>query len=140
MSDISKFIGEHKKGIYVFMWAAISLLSSYNSIIKGDFSFLSEDDFSCKIVTPLLIWTVAFFADYIYTISTVTPNEELDKDWTQNTYISICSIFIILIISSYHHESICIKIVWMVLLFINIIRLKIASLSIIRPKVQLKTV
>ena len=53
MSDISKFIGEHKKGIYVFMWATISLLSSYNSIIKGDFSFLSEDDFSCKIVTPL---------------------------------------------------------------------------------------
>ena len=82
MSDISKFIGEHKKGIYVFMWATISLLSSYNSIIKGDFSFLSEDDFSCKIVTPLLIWTVAFFADYIYTISTVTPDEELDKDWT----------------------------------------------------------
>ena len=140
MLDRSKFIGEYKKGIYVFMWAAISLLSSYNSIIKGDFGFLHEKDFSCEIITPLLIWTVAFFADYIYTISTVTPNEELDKDWTQNTYISICCIFIILIISAYHHESVCIRVVWMVLLFINIIRLKIASLSIIRPKIQLKTV
>ena len=140
MLDRSKFIGEYKKGIYVFMWAAISLVSSYNSIIKGDFGFLHEKDFSCEIITPLLIWTVAFFADYIYTISTVTPNEELDKDWTQNTYISICCIFIILIISAYHHESVCIRVVWMVLLFINIIRLKIASLSIIRPKIQLKTV
>ena len=134
------FIRKHKKGIYVFLWAVISLISSYNGIIKWDFSFITQNSCACEIYTPLLIWTVAFFADYIYTISFVSPNEELDKKWTQNTYISICCIFIILVMSAYYHKTDCIKVIWMLLLFYNMIRLKIASLSIIRPEVPVKSV
>lgn len=134
-------IYKHKKSIYVFMWAIISLVSSYSSIIKGDFSFIEIGDFQCDIIAPLLMWTVAFFADYIYTISMVNPkNEELDKSWTQKTYISICFIFIILTVSSYHNDSVIIRIIWITLLFYNIIRLKVASLNIIRPRIAIKTV
>lgn len=140
-NKIEMYISKHKKTIYVIMWGLISLLSSYKDLIRIDVRFITEGDFYCDIITPLLIWTIAFFADYIYTISTVNlQKEELDKDWTQGTYISICLIFVILVLSLHYHEGFLSRVIWILLLFFNIIRLKIASLNIIRERIELRTV
>jgi hypothetical protein len=130
----------YKTPVYLFAWGAISLISSFNNILKLDFSFIEKNDFHCGIIAPLLIWIIAFFFDYVYTVSKIGNNEELDKEWTQRAYEIICFIFVVLLLSLYHHGSLVLRLIWMGLLYCGIILLKSASLNIIRPRVELKTV
>lgn len=128
-----------KKWIYVTIWTIISLVSSYNTILDCDFSFIKKGDFYREIIAPLLIWALAFFADYIFTISTINEEkEELDKRWTQKSYISIGLIFFILLLGIYYNNVWYIRTIWIIALFYNIISLKVASLNIVRPVVKIK--
>lgn len=130
----------YKTPVYLLAWGTISLVSSFNDILKLDFSFIEKNDFHCGIIAPLLIWIIAFFFDYVYTVSKIGNNEELDKKWTQTAYEIICFIFVVLLLSYYHHDSLILRSIWMGLLFCGIMFLKAASLNIIRPRVELRTV
>ena len=139
--SFSAAIKLHLKNIlYILIWAVVSLVSSFNEILEWDFGFFNEVDFYCGIAAPLLIWIVAFFADYIYTISMIQEGQELDKSWTRYTYMVIMCIFMVLVISTFHHETVLIRLIWCISLFVCIVLLKTASLYVIRTTVNLKAV
>lgn len=56
---------------YCAMWVLISVVSSFNCVLKWDWSFLcyqpaDMDQFMTRNIFPFLVWTVAFFIDYLY--------------------------------------------------------------------------
>lgn len=127
-----------RKIMYVSLWGMVSLTSSYNDIIKLDFKFIETGDFYKDIIAPLLIWTLAFFVDYIYTISNIEDKKELlDKNWSQCSYSSIGFIFVVLLISIFHHDTILSRTICMACLFFNMMSLKVSSLYVVRPIINI---
>ena len=61
VSDKTKLIFICKNLTYVIIWGIVSLLSSYNDIIRWEFDFIDSDTYYETIIAPLLIWTIAFF-------------------------------------------------------------------------------
>lgn len=139
-TSISNMINHYKTPLYLIAWGVISLVSSYNDILKLDFSFIKNREFYCGILGPLMIWIIAFFIDYIYTISKIEEDEELDKKWTRATYEILCVILGTILLSFYHHDALTTRLLWMTILFVGIILLKAASLCIIRPSKKIRTV
>lgn len=126
-----------RKTLYVLLWGAVSLISSYNDIISLNFKFIETELFYEKIIAPLLIWTLAFFVDYIYTISMLEDKiEKLDKKWSQCSHLAIGLIFVILLLSIFHHDGAFIRTIWMGGLFVSMMSLKVASLNVVRPIVN----
>lgn len=138
--SVSNMINHYKTPLYLVAWGVISLVSSFNEILELDFSFVENKEFYCEILGPLMIWIIAFFIDYVYTISKIEEDEELDKKWTRTTYEILCVIFGTILLSFYHHDALIARLLWMVILFIGIISLKAASLCIVRPNKKIRTV
>lgn len=126
--------------IYIIIWAIVSMVSSFNGVLEGDFSFICTGDFYKDLMTPLLVWVIAFFADYVYTISALDrKKQELDVKWTQNSYIFIGLIFVILLLSIRLQGEYA-RTIWVVALFLCMMGLKTASLFVVRPVVRLAAV
>ena len=54
--------------IYVIFWGIISFISSFIDVLDWDFCKIVNGDLLNDIFSPLLIWIIAFFGDYLYTI------------------------------------------------------------------------
>lgn len=140
VSDKTKLIFICKNLTYVIIWGIVSLLSSYNDIIRWEFDFIDSDTYYETIIAPLLIWTIAFFVDYVYRIWTIGDNEELSSGWVQCSNVTIFAIFVTLLFSIFYHDNVYMKVIWIIFMFLNLILLKTTSLCVIRPVVKLKKI
>lgn len=78
--------------IYTTAWFIISLVSAFNEYIPctGDFCSLAKDiseltigDFLQKLVAPTLIWGIAFYIDYIYSLLEYDENKQVERKGTK---------------------------------------------------------
>lgn len=125
--------------LYVMAWAGISFVSSYNSVLELNLEIFSNGDFYKDLMTPLLIWIIAFFVDYLYTTYSIDKkNETLDVKIVAFTYVLICLIFVILLLSIHLH--IYCRDIWVILLYCCMIILKGCTLYVVRPTEHIKPI
>ena len=92
------------------------------------------------IYSPIFIWIIAFFGDYLYTLSSLNKETQiLDSRWTLVSYIAIICIFINFLIGIYWECDLG-RCVSMVGLFICMLGLKAASLYVLCPRQRVITV
>lgn len=127
-----------KKAFYILTWGFISFISSFANVLSGEFSFISMSDISKTVFAPVLIWSVAFFADYIYEISKLVEGRQiLDKCWTIVSYVAIEIILLALLINVFN-DAIWWRITSIVLIFISMMTLKASSLYVLCPVQQVE--
>lgn len=143
--DKAKLVFTLKNIVYTLFWAIVSLVSSFNQIIssihkivKGDFSPITDEDFYTKIISPLLIWIIAFFVDFLYQLWTIGKNEQLNPTWIKASYFAIFSVFVTLLISLFYHSCELQKIASIICLFSCIILLKVSALYVVSPSYEVE--
>lgn len=122
-----------QKGVYVLVWGVISFVSSFIDILHGDFSFITVADITKTVFPPVLIWSIAFFVDYIFEIAKLDESKQrLSKTWTIISYLMIVVILLSLLINVF-----CANIVWRILcvavIFLSMMTLKTSSLYVLCP-------
>ena len=122
-----------KKIVYIFVWGLISFISSFTDVLKGEFSFVTLSDISKTVFAPVLIWSIAFFADYIYEISKmVEGKQKLNKSWTIISYVTIEIILLSLLVNVFK-DAIWWRVTSIVVIFISMMTLKASSLYVLCP-------
>lgn len=121
------------KGVYVLVWGIISFVSSFMDILHSDFSFITVDNITTTVFPPVLIWSIAFFVDYIYEIGKLDESKQrLSKTWTIISYLMIVIILLSLLINVFC-ENLVWRIVCVTLIFLSMMALKTSSLYVLRP-------
>lgn len=151
--NIFKWFGDNKNKIkytiknivYILLWAIISLISSYNQIIPSIKDFCSWElssilggDFYTDVIAPLLIWVIAFFIDYLYQLWTIGKNERLNKFWIKLSNFVVCSVFAVLVVGFFYHDTIDQKTTSVICLFVSMILLKTSALYVVNPSFEIE--
>ena len=114
---------------YVIFWGIISFVSTFTYALDGDWSKFCQGDLLKEIFKPLFLWMIAFFGDYLFVIFSLdNRTQTLDDTWTATSYVAIEMIFILLLASIYFDSISWIRTVCIILLFLSILALKLASL------------
>lgn len=120
--------------IYVIFWGVISFISAFAYVLDGNWSNLVNEDILNGIFSPIFIWIIAFFGDYLYTIFSLNKEtQKLDATWTKISYILIEIIFVILLLNI-HWTDTTGRIICIIALFISMLGLKAASLYVLCPR------
>lgn len=126
--------------IYVVFWGIISFISSFVDVLKLDFSKVINGDLLNDIFTPLLIWIIAFFGDYLYTVFSINKKTHiLNENWTRATYVLVEILFVIFLLSI-HVTSVKIRIISIVALYLCMIGLKTSSLHVLCPRQKVESI
>ena len=118
---------------YVLFWGVISFVSSFSNVLENNWSFVTAEDIDKVWFSPILIWAIAFFGEYIYTIFTMNENtQKLDKKWTIRSYAMIEIILTTLLLGIYVNDE------WwrwssLIILYGSMMILKAASLYVVCP-------
>ena len=126
--------------IYVVFWGIISFISSFVDVLKLDFSKVINGDLLNDIFTPLLIWIIAFFGDYLYTVFSINKKTHiLNENWTRATYVLVEILFVIFLLSI-HVTSVKIRIISIVALYLCMMGLKTSSLHALCPRQKVESI
>lgn len=122
-----------KKSVYVIVWGIISFVSSFSDILHGEFSFVTINDIEKRVFAPVLLWSIAFFADYIYEISKLKDGvQKLDKTWSIVSYVMIEVILLALLLNVFI-DATWWRIMSIVVIFLSMMTLKASSLYVLCP-------
>ena len=122
-----------KKCVYVFVWGIISFVSSFSGVLQGEFSFITKNDIEKTIFAPVLLWSVAFFADYIYEICKLKDGvQKLDKTWSVISYVVIEIILLALLLNVFV-DATWWRIISIIIIFLSMMTLKASSLYVLCP-------
>lgn len=125
---------------YILFWGIISFISSFSFVLEQEWNKIFSGDLLKDIYSPIFIWIIAFFGDYLYTLSSLNKETQiLDSRWTLVSYIAIICIFINFLIGIYWECDLG-RCVSMVGLFICMLGLKAASLYVLCPRQRVITV
>lgn len=114
---------------YVIFWSIISFVSTYTYVLDGDWTKFYNGDLLNEIFKPLFLWMIAFFGDYLYVVFSLNKKTQtLDDDWTTISYVAIEMIFILLFASVCFNSIGWLRTICVILLFLSIMTLKLASL------------
>lgn len=126
--------------IYVIFWGIISFISSFIDVLDWDFSKIVNGDLLNDIFSPLLIWIIAFFGDYLYTIFALNKKTHiLNEFWTKISYVLVELLFVILLLSI-HITGNCPRIVCMVAIYMCMMGLKTSSLYALCPRQKVESI
>lgn len=118
---------------YVLFWGVVSFVSSFSNVLENDWSFVTAEDIDKVMFSPILIWAIAFFGEYIYTIYTMNEQtQKLDKKWTIRSYAMIEIILATLLICIYVSDEWW-KWLSLVIVYGCMMTLKAASLYVVCP-------
>lgn len=124
--------------LYVIYWGIVSFVATFMYILDGEWSKILTADLAKEIFSPLFIWIAAFFADYLYNIFTMNKSTQiLDLKWTKASYFIIELIFVILI-AGIHWTNDTGRTITIMSLFLCMLGLKAASLSVVCPLTQVE--
>ncbi len=126
---------------YVIFWRSISFVSSFPEFLQGDcINISSAEDLLNNIFSPLFLWIIAFFGDYLYTIHSFKKETQiLDEKWIKISYVLVQSLFVIFLLSI-HTTCTCGRAICVILLYISMIGLKTASLYVLCPRQRVELV
>ena len=126
-----------KNIIYVIIWFSVSMVSSFRDILTWDWGFINDAEsieiFLKNVVTPLIIWALAFVCDYTYVVLGMDNEKEKErKSCRVITYVCVTLSLAALIIAINYSTLIC---RWTVLIIYMIVlaALKSSSLYSIVP-------
>lgn len=126
--------------IYVIFWGVISFISSFIDVLDWKFDKIVNGDLLNDIFSPLLIWIIAFFGDYLYTVFALNKKTHiLDEKWTRISYVLVEILFVILLLSI-HWTGDCGRIVCMLALYGCMIGLKTSSLYALCPRQKVESI
>ncbi len=128
------------KVIYAFVWILISLVSSFNCLVELKFSFIIEQplciaEFMRNVIFPLLIWSIAFYTDYLYHVGSLDHNKIVENQgWRLAVIVCVIFQFAIILTSIYWSHVLAVRIAILVMFIIIFMVLKLSSLfSISEP-------
>lgn len=76
--------------IYVIFWGVISFISSFTGILDWNCEQVVSKNLLNDVFTPLFIWIIAFFGDYLYNVFSLKKETQiLDENWTKLSYILV---------------------------------------------------
>lgn len=125
--------------IYVFCWGAVSFVSSFLGVLDGDLRKVISGNLLQDIFTPLFIWIIAFFGDYLYNVLSLNKNTHiLNERWIKFSYVLIEALFILFLVSIHTCENgrtACI-----ILLYLCMMLLKMSSLFVLCPRQKVESI
>jgi len=141
MTAIYRSLRIHKTNIlYLMFWGIVSFVSTFNKVLDNEWTDIAESPIKDSVLTPLFIWIIAFFGDYIYTVCLLDRDTQvLDPVWTKASYLIIEIIFILLLLEL-HIADAWFSISFIVVLFACMIGLKAASLYVLHPRQKVETI
>jgi len=104
----------------------------------GTVSRLYQKKLLNDVFTPLFIWIIAFFGDYLYNVFSLKKETQiLDENWTKLSYILVEVLFIILLLSI-HIKDNSGRIFCMIVMYLCMMGLKTSSLYVVclRQKIE----
>ena len=120
--------------IYILFWVIISFLSSFICVLDNDWRIFVEGDWIKEILTPILVWIIAFFGDYLYTICSIDRKRQIENTfYTKMSYILVEVIFITILLGCHLTENFG-RIICLIILYLCMIGLKATSLFVICPR------
>jgi hypothetical protein len=124
--------------IYVVLWALLAFVSIFIGILDNDWTKFFDGDLLNDIFTPVILWIIGFFGDYLYNIFSYDKlTHTLSLFWTKTSYFGIEAIFILLLLSIHIPAyRACI----VVLLYMSMILLKLSSLYVVCPRQKVEPV
>lgn len=126
--------------IYVLFWGGISFLSSFVGVFKGDFSAILTGDLLREIFSPLLLWIIAFFGDYLYIIFSLNKETQiLNENWTKCSYVFVEILFIVFLLSI-HISCPTGRIICICSLYLCMLGLKTSSLYALCPRQKVESI
>ena len=124
--------------IYVIFWGVISFISSFTGILDWNCEQVVSKNLLNDVFTPLFIWIIAFFGDYLYNVFSLKKETQiLDESWTKLSYILVEVLFIILLLSI-HTKDNSGRIFCMIVMYLCMMGLKTSSLYVVclRQKIE----
>lgn len=124
--------------IYVIFWGVISFISSFTGILDWNCEQVVSKKLLNDVFTPLFIWIIAFFGDYLYNVFSLKKETQiLDENWTKLSYILVEVLFIILLLSI-HIKDNSGRIFCMIVMYLCMMGLKTSSLYVVclRQKIE----
>lgn len=124
--------------IYVIFWDVISFISSFTGILDWNCEQVVSKNLLNDVFTPLFIWIIAFFGDYLYNVFSLKKETQiLDENWTKLSYILVEVLFIILLLSI-HIKDNSGRIFCMIVMYLCMMGLKTSSLYVVclRQKIE----
>lgn len=124
--------------IYVIFWGVISFISSFTGILDWNCEQVVSKKLLNDVFTPLFIWIIAFFGDYLYNVFSLKKETQiLDESWTKLSYILVEVLFIILLLSI-HIKDNSGRIFCMIVMYLCMMGLKTSSLYVVclRQKIE----
>lgn len=121
--------------IYVLFWMVVSFCSSFLFVLDGEWrNFLNAD-----ILTPLYMWVIAFFGDYLFNIFSLNKeNQILNECWVKVSYILIELLFILFLFCT--RTECNIRLFFVIGIFILIMGLKASSLHVVAPRQKVESI
>lgn len=121
-------------------WGGISFVSSFIGVLEGDFQTIVKGDLLKEIFSPLLVWIIAFFGDYLYTVFALNKNTQiLDEKWTKISYVLVEVLFVAFLLSI-HLTDRWERMVCVGMLYICMMGLKTASLYALCPRQKVESI
>lgn len=126
--------------IYVVFWGIISFISSFTGVLELDFSKIEEGDLLNDIFSPLFIWIIAFFGDYLYTVFSLNKKTHiLDEKWTKISYGLVEILFVIFLLNI-HWTNIYGRVFCLLVLYLCMMGLKTSSLYALCPRQKVEPI
>lgn len=126
--------------IYVVFWGGISFVSSFMGVLEGDFGTIVKGDLLKDIFSPFLVWIIAFFGDYLYTVFALNKNTQiLDEKWTKISYVLVEILFVVFLLSI-HLTCEWSRIACVITLYLCMMGLKTSSLYALCPRQKVESI
>lgn len=114
---------------YVIFWGIISFVSTFSYVFDGSWCRFLHGDLLNDLFKPIFLWIIAFFGDYLFVVYSIDKSSQtLDDNWTRISYGATELIFVLLLLSIYCNSISWLRTIFVILLFISIMTLKMASL------------
>lgn len=126
-----------KNIIYVIIWFSVSMVSSFRDILTWKWGFINDAEsvemFLKNVVTPLVIWALAFVCDYTYVVLGMDSEKEKERKICRVvTYVCAILSLVALVIAINYSTLIC-RWAVLVIYMIVLVALKSSSLYSIVP-------
>ena len=121
--------------IYVLFWFGISFASFLIGL--PDVHQISSDLLK-YIFSPLFLWIIAFFGDYLYTVFSLNKQTQIfNEKWIKISYVLVEILFILLFCCIKLGD--CGRIICVVLLYLCMMGLKTSSLYVLCPRQRIQS-